>query len=388
MTAQSSSEAALDIFCDEAGFTGPKLLDPVQRVFSYAAVAISDSEAYKILSRARSSHPVQMPELKAAQLLKSARGTSLVSQVISDVEGQYSFVLNDKLLALCGKVFEYIYEPVFQWDPGLLYQKNLQRFVAMYCFIFFRGAEGEAAIRQFEAFMRTLDPAAAPILFDPEQLQRLDPEDPFSMIVKFAQGYRDIIVRDNLRMRQETPDAGKWALDVSISGLWSLLNHWGSTGRPLRVICDNSKPLKDQAAALVGGADDPGIQRVAALRGSAEGFGYTLASPIEFEDSRDHPGLQLADIIAGAAAYTLVQRPGPQFAEIQSMLMRHIHRDTVMPDFDYVKLGSREVDVNWLVLMELGERAVRGDDPAFGLVEFYRAAEATWEPGRLGDDDD
>lgn len=373
----------LDVFCDEAGFTGPRLLDPDQRFFSYSSVALTDDRAFEILSKARSVNPVQMDELKASALLRTPRGIALVEHVLGEMAGCYSFVVSNKLLVLCGKIFEYIYEPVFKYDPWLLYEKNLHRFVAMYCYIHFLGPEAESAIRQFEAFMRSLDAADAPLLFDPVQLNRLEELGPFGMVVKFAQGYRDMIISDNLRMREMTPDGGKWTLDISISGLWSLLNHWGKQGRPLCVTCDSSKPLMAQAAHFTGGDDDPGVERVRAMKGNADDLGYKLAEPIKFGDSRDHPALQIADLVAGSAVIAL-SRDGDQFERIGEMLNQHIQRDCVLPDFDYVKLGTRDVDVNWLVLMELGQRAERGDNPYSGLREFYKAAEETWDPRRLG----
>ena len=57
----------LDIACDEAGHTGPDLLHKDQRFFAFSSVAISDVEAFEIVSKARTDHPVQMPELKPVQ---------------------------------------------------------------------------------------------------------------------------------------------------------------------------------------------------------------------------------------------------------------------------------------------------------------------------------
>ena len=381
-----SKSEPLEVFFDESGFTGARLLDPAQPIFSYASVAISNDEAFDILRRARERNPVQMPELKANKLLGSPRGVALVTDVLDAIEGRYSVIVQDKLVILCGKVFEYLFEPVFQQDPSLLYRKNLHKFVAMYCFICFQGPAGQEAIRQFERFMRTLDPTEAPVLFDPARLEDLDDQDPFKMVIKFAQGYRDIIVSDNQRMRTDSEDRGKWVLDVSIAGLWSLLNHWGATGRPLRVTCDDSKPLMAQVEHITGGDDDPGIRRVREMGGSAEGYGWVLDRPIVFGDSRNHPALQVADLIAGAASRVVNQDPTASDQALRESLQRHVHKHSIMPDFDHVRLGTREVDVNWLVLMELGERASRGDDPYAGLAEFYWAAERTWMPERLGED--
>jgi hypothetical protein len=68
----------LDISCDEAGHTGPDLLQKDQRMFAFSSVAISDADAFEIIRKARVDHPVQMPELKASKLLATGRGRKLI----------------------------------------------------------------------------------------------------------------------------------------------------------------------------------------------------------------------------------------------------------------------------------------------------------------------
>jgi hypothetical protein len=158
----------LDIACDEAGHTGPDLLDKDQRYFAYASVAITDAEASEIIQEARATYPVQMAELKASRLMGSRQGRRLMVALLKAIEGRYIVTVNDKLLALCGWFFEYIYEPVYQADPSLLYQKDLHRFVAMYAWLWMTDNESQArqTIEQFQRYMRSRDPADAPFLFD------------------------------------------------------------------------------------------------------------------------------------------------------------------------------------------------------------------------------
>ena len=78
-----------------------------QRYFAYASVAISDAEAFDIIQKARTAHPVQMPELKSRPLLSSDRGRRLVASLLSAIEGRYTVSINDKLLALFGWFFEW-----------------------------------------------------------------------------------------------------------------------------------------------------------------------------------------------------------------------------------------------------------------------------------------
>jgi len=152
----------LEIACDEAGHTGPDLLHKDQRVFAFGSVALSDAEAFELIRKAR--HPVQLPELKASKLLGSDRGRKLVNALLQALDGRYVVSVHDKLLALCGWFFEYIYEPVYQDNPRLLYEKNFHRFVAMYTYLWMTDPTSDAkrAIEQFQKYMRSRDPADAP----------------------------------------------------------------------------------------------------------------------------------------------------------------------------------------------------------------------------------
>jgi hypothetical protein len=153
----------LDVACDEAGHTGPDLLQKDQRIFAFSSVAIGDAEAFEIIRKAREDHPVQMPELKASKLLATERGRKLVAALLAAIDGRYVVSVNDKLLALCGWFFEYIYEPVYKDNPRLLYEKNFHRFVAMYTYLWMTDPSSEAkeAIEQFQKYMRSRDPADA-----------------------------------------------------------------------------------------------------------------------------------------------------------------------------------------------------------------------------------
>jgi hypothetical protein len=378
------TQATIDVFCDESGYTGTKLLDPEQRIFAFAAVAVSDDEAWRIIDAARRRHGVLGSELKAAALLKTEPGRALIQDCLKAISGRYRYVIFDKLLGLTTKLFEYIYEPVFQDDPKLLYDKDLHRFVGMYCYMFFTSGDpvAERAMVEFQAFMREFDPAAAPSLFDPAQ--GLEEDNPFEIVRRFAQGYRRRIISDNLSGLAETADSGKWTLDLGISGLWSLLSHFGKGGTPLRVICDHSRPIEAMASQL-----DP--QMIAGIAdytqhrfGREERLGWLPAAPIAFGDSRDYPGLQLADLVAGSVTACLrgnVRARG--LTDIANELDEHLHRDSVMPDFDLLDLKTRKAAVNWVILHGLGERAQNGEDPHALLAEVYNAAEASWDRGEV-----
>lgn len=107
----------------------------------------------------------------------------------------------------------------------LFYHHNLHRFVATYLNMQMvtshEGAE-ELAL-QFERFMRSLDPADAPALFDASDEAHFDIQ--LGPTLRFARGYNVIIARET-RNLQLTGDNGKWALDLTISAVTDHLRNW------------------------------------------------------------------------------------------------------------------------------------------------------------------
>lgn len=376
----------LDLACDESGHTGPDLLHRDQRYFAYASVAITDDEAFDIIQRARATHPVQMPELKAKTLMRSDRGRKLIGAILSEIDTRYVVSINDKLLALCGWFFEYIYEPVYQDDPRLLYEKNLHRFIAMYSYLWLTDDESQAklAIEQFQRYMRSRNPADAPFLFDQPRapLTHKGTEHPFECVLRFAYGYRDIIIADNARLDKELPDGGSWTLDLSTSALWSHLNHWGEKGKLLSVRCDQSKPLEANVSNFSGDETDPGIRRARENKTPGH-FGWRLLEPIKFVDSRDHPANQLADVVAGTLVWIVANDFPPEARPLSEMLSRHLHPHSVTPDMDIVDPSNRSAAVNALIVYDLATRAERHGDPYEGLADMYRQAEISWVKGEF-----
>jgi hypothetical protein len=375
--------AILEIACDESGHTGSNLLQKDQRYFAYASVAIGDTEAFAIIQKARTVHPVQMPELKARALMGSVQGRRLIASLLRDIEGHYTVSLYDKLLSLCGWFFEYIYEPVYKANPSLLYAKNLHRFIAMYSYLWMTDDESQARnmIEQFQRYMRSRDPADAPLLFNNPQppLTREGSEHPFESVLRFAYGFRDIIIADNADLNKTLPEAGRWTLDLSTSALWSHLNHWGAKGELLSVRCDASKPLQANVLKFTGDDNDPGIKRARAFH-PAERLGWKLVEPIAFVDSRNCPAVQLADVVAGVMASIASAGFPAETREVGKMVLRHGHPHSLVPDLEVIDPKTRSAAVNAFMLYDLAKRAESRGMP-FDLEAMYEIAEASWDSG-------
>ena len=333
--------------CDEAGHTGPDLLAKDQRYFAFASVNISDDEAWALIADARKAYPVQMPELKASKLMGSNQGRRIVSLIAQEVEGRFAVNAHDKLLALCGWMFEYIFEPVYQDNPRIFYQKDFHRFIAMFCYLWFSDQSSEAAkaLAQFQAYMRSKDIGEAPILFRFSGGQAIGQPHPFELIRRLATGHSEMIARDNAKIERLTSDKGTWTLDLSASGLWSHLNHWGKLKQPITVLCDDSKPLRAIAGDLAGVGLDAAIERAKALFGHQD-LGWEFEKPLEFVDSRAHPSVQVADILASTAVYCYSYGLPKGMEATGEILDAGMLRDSIFPDFERVDLEREEVMVH------------------------------------------
>ncbi|WP_298813271.1 DUF3800 domain-containing protein [uncultured Roseibium sp.] len=371
------------IACDEAGHTGPDLLSKNQRFFSFASVNVSDEEAFAIIDEARSKFPVQMPELKAAKLMGSVKGRKLVAFVIERINGRFAVNAQDKLLALCGWLFEYVFEPVIQDNPKIFYEKDFHRFVAMFTYIWLLDEASNApeTIKQFQNYMRSKDISLAPILFEHQSTTDEDNFHPFELIQRFATGYKNEIQTDNAKIEEHSTDKGKWTLDLSASSIWSHLNHWGQYDRALTVICDESKPLRDLAPMLSGNPNDPAVLRAGALFGQ-KNLGWRQKAPVCFGDSRNHPSIQLADIIASAVVYCFSRGLPEGFAQAGSIIDNAMLRDSIFPDYKRVELSDPEVAAHYAVLYELAQRA-EGKGIPMPIEVYFEVAREAAESGDL-----
>jgi hypothetical protein len=110
---------AQKIYCDEAGFTGNRMLDAEQTLFTYSSVALDPKAADRIVASARAETRIQATELKGSRLMRSSRGRSSALNLLRAMRGKYLVTAYDKKLSLACKFFEYIFEPVLAANNSL-----------------------------------------------------------------------------------------------------------------------------------------------------------------------------------------------------------------------------------------------------------------------------
>ncbi|WP_292137738.1 DUF3800 domain-containing protein [Mesorhizobium sp.] len=363
------------ISCDEAGFTGPKLLDEDQTIFAYAAIDLTADEGKVIVEEMRAKYKVQSPELKAGLLRKRKNWTEIAQDLATRLQGRAMVMICDKRLNLGGKAYEYIFEPVLAENSALFYRYNLHRFVmnALHRIMYANGQPVHQIAIELQTFMRSFKPEDAPALFDGSH-QGNHAHIVVNCVLRFAKGFAAKIAEESTHLQEDENPVGKWTLDLTTTALWSLLlTGWGHRHARLDVLCDESKPLGAMVDAFNGF-----VGKTEAIPINDGQYPRTLkanlAQPIRFGTSIDNPTLQIADVIAGLSVDAIRYANNPDFAGLKRWLDGHMHIDYTLPDDDWIDTRKIQPRVNLAVLQELASRADRGADPLNGMGAVYAAA--------------
>ncbi|WP_222381188.1 DUF3800 domain-containing protein [Rhizobium leguminosarum] len=361
------------ISCDEAGYTGPKLLDDNQPYFAYAAIDLTPEEASDIISATRAKYHVQAPELKSSLLRKRENWPDIALEILSPLKGRVMVIAADKRLNLAGKTFEYILEPVLEKMNGLFYHYDLHRFVmnALHRVFFVAGESVPKLAEELQAFMKSFDPSDAPTVFAAAQ-QDAETNEILECVLRFARGYAKIIAEQSEHLQKDVNPVGKWTLDLTTTCLFSLILHgWGHQHESLDVLCDDSKPLQAMSHVFDGFVGNTKSAELIGRGGKPAPIKANLANPLRFGSSAANPTLQIADIVAGATTDLLQHQKDASYHELAKWLIPHMHPHTMMPDDDFIDLKQPKPRLNLAALRELARRADAGEDPLEKMAEFY-----------------
>ena len=219
----------------------------------------------------------------------------MISDALDAMEGRVNTAIYDKRLSLLYKLFEYLYEPCFRRTTRCFYRHNMHRFVGMFFFMLMQDKSIRVLAQEFEKFMRSLDSADAPTLLCSHPVKILM----IHQILRFVRGYNVIIARETRSLARSSND--NWVLDLTASAIYSHLAVWGQRHPLIEVVCDELKPLK-----MLGCLFDVTVNRphVAFLEifGKRCPLTWNMSKRVEFASSKEHAGVQLADLIAGVTA--------------------------------------------------------------------------------------
>lgn len=273
---------------------------------------------------------------------------------------------------------------------------NFHKFVSTLLFLFFRAQDraAEDLFQDFASWVRQGDLAALQRIFPDDGHLVNYTENPLIAMATFALLHRDTI-RDELRPLHQNPTTPNWILDLTSTSIFSVLCAWGELYDQLDVYVDRSKPLEtenDIMRAMVNRSDRVTVR----MFGKERPYSFNLTKLPEFVNSKDHPGVQLADVIASAIASAMQRnlrnQAEPQDKSWLASILPVTLDDCIMPDTKHADPDSRAGFVGSALLMELVGRSVKKEDLFEGIPEFivamyrmypeYRASIAKIRPDR------
>ncbi len=367
----------MDIFCDEAGFTGNNLLDAEQDIFAYATIAIEPNAASERVARTIHDFRLQGKELKGKRLVRSGMGQRAITRLLNESRGEFSTLAHLKPYALAGKLFEYIFEPPLANQNSLFYQIEFHKFISTLLFLHFkvRDTPAEKLLQDFATFARDGDERALAAIFPPAMVVDYQ-ANPLHAISLFAMLHRKTISSEISNFAE--PGVPNWILDLTTTSFYGLMCAWGQKFDVLRVTCDDSKPLESAVSFLnvmVGRTE----QVVINAFGKRQPYFFNLERPILLASSHEHAGLQLADVISAATATVLRNKyrgvaNQEEVEKWEPIIWESLADNNIWPDYELLDWENPKCFVNTAILLELTERSLHGTNLFEGIPEFTLAA--------------
>ena len=370
-------ESGTLISFDESGFTGPDLLNEQQPYFVYASHDLSTQEASEFLEQLKADFGLQGHEMKATRLKRRGDWEGLSNRICEISDQRSRVVAFNKRAALAGKFFEYFFEPILAENNLAFYRIDFPRYMmnTIHSLMMSSGADYAVLTTQMQKFMRSFDPDDAPDIFGVAGQHPIE----IKRVLEFCSGYSAQIAAATHHLRPDNNETGKWALDLTSSALFSLLFMWWGHRHPrLRVLCDDSKPLSPVAECFDAWVGKEQSVPVTNGRTSSELRG-NLVAPLEFGSSREHPTIQIADLLAGMTAdFCIRQEDAPR--GIQKWVQRNsMPSHSIEFDPELVRKGNPTVRVGREVLKELAFRAENGADPLDQMGPFIERTKRRFE---------
>ncbi len=324
------------IFFDEAGNTGAALTDPAQPVFVLASTDMTNEEAEVVLARVRTA---QAREAKFISLRKSDVGRRRLLELIGsgqlDPQRIRSIVMHKRFMVVT-KLVDIIEEPLAHASGIDLYERganltlsNLHYFVWP---VFCGQARFDEFLASFIEMIRYPSRNSKARFFRSarDMYEGCSIEDHKAFFSPYI--YAECCIDDIL------DGVTFLALDPAIPSFFTHCTVWGSKiAGPFNAVHDASKPMaaeKETFETMMDPTIEPAI-----IGYDRRKFEFPLkVTGITFADSRNHPALQLADLIAGATSYwasSLARGECDDFAEaLDAVGVRRFAFDALWPSLD------------------------------------------------------
>lgn len=353
----------MQIYCDESGFTGNRLLDADQPIFTFASVASNEEEAQFIVEKIIKDYGIQNGEIKSGNLVKNPKGLRALDEILEILDGRYKICICDKKYTIAGKFFEYIFEPALAAKNSIFYRMNFHRFITDYLHLKLVTQDKSAEVI-FEEFYKVMKEGVDTPTKSLFQIINNQSDLVLDQIQKFAHYNKDSFLSEMDGYLGE--GSGKWILDITTTCLFSSLGKWGQKIDILDVYCDSSKPLNANQEIF-----NSMVGRTERKSQIYEQFNlelpltFNLKQPIQMVDSKSFYGIQLADAIAGSFNYAYKNIKDKQNTFSLKWMNKIFQDESILAtylggDYEYANIKNASAMLNWLTLNHIVQKCDNG----------------------------
>ena len=284
---------------DEAGNTGPDLLNEQQRIYALSSVNFTDEEADELINifttKSSELHFVKLRKKNDQQIIKF-----LNHDLISNSKIKYS--LSEKRFALICRMVDYLIEPVYFALGVNLYQNGAHLAIANLIYIFSRTVNYEEKITKmlefFQDMMRLKTDVSIKEFYDHiKSIKTGLLNNPAFHALYLSQA----IIKSILEK------LNKYSIDPAYPAIMSLANLWYyELNSKFEIIHDESKQVKYWKEQIEFFSNDSLLNKaeLPTITGKKVTFPMQI-SAINLVDSKMNKKVQVADIIGSSLAYAL-----------------------------------------------------------------------------------
>lgn len=285
----------MNIYCDEAGYTGRNLLSNDQLYFVYSALHLDETEIKSIKQIIDIKYPLQGGEIKGSKMVRSYKGQEAILLIFKNFSKKARIVFHDKKYALAGKIVEYCVEP-FLVSNSHFYESKLNIFIAskLYSAFMEKNASAESMFYDFEQIikgkLKIEESILGSLVADHEIVE---------WILKIVNSEKEKL-KDELKSENNKVD--KWLMELTTTSLLALLSEWYKSKKDLKVFCDNSMIFLNNP--VFEGLKNIGLngKRISIFNSE---IGFKLDGDILHVDSKENLGIQIADLFSSTVYYCL-----------------------------------------------------------------------------------
>ena len=298
--------AAVEIACDESGFSGSNLLDPAIPVITHASVDLCVGEACELIAALRSRLRCSLTEVKSGQFLRRPKAGDALEWFLAALGGRAHVHLVDKEYFLVTRIVD-----LFLADPSYAAGTRLTQQHRPAALTLYRA--GRTAGRDWDVFLAAF-----------VELVRIKRRrQPDRRAVEWFFQARDALAGDGLDAQAKDVLHG-----LSRTRVWAVLTRLTSHDRSIPPPLEPMLPalaetilfwsgrhrqvlvIHDEQSALTAGrlqrlqqvlADGVGPWAAAAGEAAAPPARVSPLAGLLTVDSRDDPRVQVADLLAGVA---------------------------------------------------------------------------------------